>query len=166
MENALAVANYFLGKSFETGEPVTPMKLVKLVYLAHGWHLGLTGQPLLAEPVQAWQYGPVVKSVYHEFKKFGGEPITDMAAFSNGFGQPHYYQVTNADEVPFLEHVWDVYRNYNALQLSALTHQPGTPWEQVWNERGGNGQKQLIIPNELIRRHYEEKINANQAAAA
>ena len=50
----------------------TPMHIIKLVYLSHGWMLGLHDTPLLWEPVEAWQYGPVVPSVYHLYKGWGG----------------------------------------------------------------------------------------------
>ncbi len=40
------------------------MKLHKLLYYAAGWHLGFTGEPLFDEDIEAWQYGPVVPSIY------------------------------------------------------------------------------------------------------
>ena len=42
------------------------------------------------------------------------------------------------------------YRSYTAFQLSALTHQPGTPWDITRREHGTGA----VIPNELIRDHY------------
>lgn len=166
MENALAVANYFLGKSFETGEPVTPMKLVKLVYIAHGWHLALTGRPLIAEPVQAWKYGPVIDQVYHRFKKFGGDPIIEQAHFLTPGGQTQYFQLNDFTAKDILDRVWEVYSNYDGVQLSALTHQSGTPWDVVWNGGEGTKREGVMIPNELIRQHYAEKADANRAYAA
>ena len=46
---ALAVADYILtnGKSF------TPMQIMKLVYIAHGWSLGLRQKPLIRERIEA-----------------------------------------------------------------------------------------------------------------
>jgi len=44
------------------------MKLQKLVYYAHGWHLALNNEPLIDEQVECWQYGPVISSLFHEFK--------------------------------------------------------------------------------------------------
>jgi uncharacterized phage-associated protein len=74
--NALAVANHFLDIAEKAGQRLTPMKLQKLVYFAHGWHLGLTGEPLLDEEIQAWSFGPVVRSVYNAFRDCGGDEIT------------------------------------------------------------------------------------------
>lgn len=49
---ALAIANEFIDLAAEREEQLTPMKLQKLVYYAHGWWLGLTSQPL------AWRGNP------------------------------------------------------------------------------------------------------------
>ena len=81
-----AVANYFLDCAKEDGESLTLLKLVKLVYLAHGWHLGLTGDPLIKENVEAWRYGPVVPSIYHDLKIFGNNAITRYASWPDRQG--------------------------------------------------------------------------------
>jgi uncharacterized phage-associated protein len=49
-----AVANEFLKLAEQDGVKLSPMKLLKLVYFAHGWHLALKGEPLLNERVEAW----------------------------------------------------------------------------------------------------------------
>ena len=67
----IAVANFFIQKSIETGLEVTPMKLLKLVYIAHGWSLGLFGEPLIDEAVVAWTYGPVIPDLYKVLKDYG-----------------------------------------------------------------------------------------------
>lgn len=50
---------------------VTPLKLQKLLYYCQGYALALTGKPLFADPIEAWKYGPVVGSVYREYKAYG-----------------------------------------------------------------------------------------------
>ena len=54
--NAIAVANYFIDKAKADGVPLTHMKLQKLIYFAHGWHLALYGEPLIDEEIQAWEF--------------------------------------------------------------------------------------------------------------
>ena len=64
------MANYFLAKY-----RLTQVKLHKLLYYAHGWHLGFQEKPLLDETLEAWRYGPVVPSIHREFGRFGATPI-------------------------------------------------------------------------------------------
>jgi len=70
-----SIASYFLHKAAESNQTLTPMKVIKLVYLAHAWNLGLFGNPLFEEKAQAWKYGPVIPSLYHALKFFGNEDV-------------------------------------------------------------------------------------------
>ena len=54
------------------------MQVIKLVYIAHGWHLAIYDVPLVDDYVQAWQYGPVIPPLYYAFKRFGSGPITTI----------------------------------------------------------------------------------------
>lgn len=64
------VANFFLDKAEEEGIRITQLKLMKLIYLAYGWYKAITHKKLFEEPIQAWRHGPVIESIYHEFKHF------------------------------------------------------------------------------------------------
>lgn len=149
----LAVANFFVQKSLETGQEVTPMKLLKLVYLAHGWNLGLFGEPLISEAVEAWQYGPVIPSVYRAFKEYGRARITKLAStFSlNGrYTMPSVVPNIADDDTrtrSLLEEIWQVYGGKDGLYLSAVTHRDGSPWTKT----PPNG----IIAQDTIREHYQ-----------
>lgn len=153
--NPLAISNYFINKSFATGSPLTPMKLLKLVYISHGWYLGLFEKELITEAVQAWKYGPVIPSVYETFRSFGRGQITKMVDV-NG----ETPMVDDADTQMFLDAMWQRYQHLDGLQLSELTHQPNTPWDITWNKKGGCSTMGTIIPNDLIQQHYKEKLNA------
>ena len=80
--NSKAVANYFLELGDWDGESISPMKIQKLVYYAHGWHLGVTDEPLIDEQIECWPYGPVVDSLFHQFKHYGSGPIRKPAVSS------------------------------------------------------------------------------------
>ena len=49
----------------------TPLHIVKLVYLCHGWMLGIKGKPLVDEPVVTGRFGPVLQSLYDRYQVFG-----------------------------------------------------------------------------------------------
>lgn len=156
METPLAVANYFIKKAQETGLQLTTMKLVKLVYISHGWYYGLTGEQLLTEQVEAWKYGPVIPTIYHEFKKYGNGPVGEMGYVFEGM-KTVVPIVKDENVISFLDKIWDVYSSYSAMQLSTMTHMEGTPWYKTWHEKGGKNIHSAPIANDLIESHYKAK---------
>ncbi len=154
MYTPTVIANYFIDKSFETGVEITPMKLVKLVYISHGWYLAYNSKPLITEAVQAWKYGPVIESVYHLYKNFGSNPIIEKYHQSNRSAK----EEISIEDKEFLDSIWNNYGKYSGLQLSTLTHQSNTPWDIVWNQKGGSKNKSAIIGTDLISEHYKLKL--------
>lgn len=151
---SIAIANYFIGKSFSTGVPMVPLKLVKMVYLAHGWHLAIKEKPLIGEAIQAWKYGPSIPSVYQEFSKYGTDQITQLGSIKLGV-LPIIAQ-DDGETLKLLERIWEVYSNFTPLELSTITHQKDTPWEKIKN--GENWNEQKIIPNNLIQQYFKDKL--------
>lgn len=160
MESSLAIANYFIQKSIDTGNTISPMKLVKLVYISHGWYLGLADKPLISDEVQAWKYGPVIPPVYQQFKKYGDSPITEKAYYRNQ-EKLYYYSLNDPLVASFLDKVWEVYSNYSGIQLSSLTHEPNTPWDIIWNKYNGSTFYGASIPNNIIKEHYKAMIDGD-----
>lgn len=83
MQSSEAVANYFIGAGVASGNPIDPVKLQRLIYFAHGWHLAIHGQPLIDERVEAWRYGPTAPSVYHHTKQNGFRAIRSLIRSKN-----------------------------------------------------------------------------------
>ncbi|MBA3519059.1 MAG: DUF4065 domain-containing protein [Rhizobiales bacterium] len=69
------IANYFLDRADAGGQPISPLSLLKILYFAHAWHLAKSGEALVGQPFEAWQYGPVNRVVYSQIKQFGRSPI-------------------------------------------------------------------------------------------
>ena len=157
MFNSLSIANYFLSLSFKEGNLVSPMKLVKLVYIAHGWHLGLTSRPLIKETTEAWMYGPVVPVIYRAFKPYGNKPIKRLY-FESPEVIGDYNRINHSNGLPdFLTEVWNKYKTFSATQLSDLTHQMNTPWFDTWHKNHGAIRSGAVIPNDSIMEHYKVK---------
>lgn len=176
--SARAVANYFLARAERDGRAIDPMQLQKLVYYAHGWHLAITGQPLIKEAVEAWPYGPVIPSLFHDFKQWGSGPIRTPAAgprvrLSSIFVSPHVTLDQEATDDAALQtakniidRVWEVYGHYSGVRLSELTHRPGSPWFQA--RAMHPGQRGVPILNETLRQFFSDRIEheRNVAGAA
>jgi len=129
---AKQVANEFLILAQSDGKDLTPMQLQKLVYFAYGWYLAITGERLLNER-EAWQWGPVIPSLYSEFKRFGSDPITEPSRdFS---GRPYRLRsddsIKDGEALRLIKRVWEIYGRYSASQLSGMTHEPNSPWSQT-----------------------------------
>jgi uncharacterized phage-associated protein len=71
------VADYFINFSHEVGDPISNLKLQKLLYYAQAWHLALYDSSLFPERIQAWVHGPAVPPVYRRFKEWAWKPISD-----------------------------------------------------------------------------------------
>lgn len=153
--DAKAIANYFLDLAKQQGRTIDPMAIQKLVYFAHGWSLAILGIPLISDRIQAWDYGPVIRSLYNEFKEFGNDPITRPArsaefkdhkliiripSINDHQGSPKL-EVTKA----LLNRVWEVYRDFSAIELSNMTHEDGSPWSVA------RSQQKDIIDDEVIK---------------
>ncbi len=157
MYNSVSIANFFIDKSFYEGVEITPMKVLKLVYIAHGWHLGITQKPLINEQTEAWKYGPVVPSVYGTFKIFGKSDINKVIMSSLEVKQDFKEIQQNEEISAFLDKIWEVYKDYTGGDLSNLTHQSNTPWDVTWNKNNGSLKQGAIIPNKVIQEYYENK---------
>ena len=89
MPSAVDVARYFLAQSDDdAGDIISNLKLQKLLYYAQGVTLALTGKPLFSDPIEAWQHGPVVPSVYRLYKVAAGHPNLIGFDFENHSGSP------------------------------------------------------------------------------
>ena len=72
---AMRVAEYIITKSYENRTPVSNLKLQKLLYFVQGQAIKVYGERAFTESIEAWDYGPVVRSVYLKFRIFGAGPI-------------------------------------------------------------------------------------------
>jgi uncharacterized phage-associated protein len=153
---ATAIANELLDRAAESGSALTQINIQKLVYFAHGWHLAWRKEPLILESIEAWQYGPVVRTLYNQFRRFGSSPITDKARDfkidSNGkFVTPiSAIDVTNAGiyAKSVVGAIWQQYGKLPPFQLVELTHAPNSPWEKAWKG------SQSVISNDEIQRYF------------
>lgn len=162
MYSSLKIANELLWRSAADGRTMTPMQLVKLVYIAHGWSLAILERPLISDGVEAWQYGPVVPGVYYTFKEFGGSPISRTATSRDSESGAETVprigsgSVEQSEDKELLNKVWQAYRGYDGIALSKMTHEKGTPWDTVTNG-GDDIDYHKPIPDGLIQSHYQEK---------
>lgn len=164
-DSALSIANYFVEKSLNSDKNLKPLKLMKLVYIAHGYMLALYDKSAINprfDKVEAWKYGPVIPSVYHSFKLYGNQPVTKKTEIfteeeENG---DNIHVILSTPELQseeakkVCEFVWKNYCQYSDSTLVGLLHKPGSPWALVYEE-GKNNE----IPDFITRVYYRKIVD-------
>lgn len=144
--SAKEIADYFVylasQKNVDEGiaEGVTPLKLQKLLYFAQAVSLSLYNKRLFNEEIEAWKYGPVIASLYHEYKQHLNSALTHPSG--------EYKRIKDEEIKQLLTGVWELFGKYTAGELVEITHEH-TPWKETYEE-GAN----KIIPTEKIKIYY------------
>ena len=177
----LAIANFFIKKA--AGEHgLTNLKLNKLMYISLGYSLSILKYDLFRDNVEAWTFGPVIPTIYHNFKSQKNHIIKDEAKeyspmdkdiFDWANEDKNWDEVLDFDEStphlinyqdkPFfndvkelLNRVWENYKDTAGYILISLTHLKGTPWSDARNTEN------RIIKRSAIKKYYDiliEKTN-------
>lgn len=148
--SALDVANYIIDLSQKTGEPVTNMKLQKLLFYSYAWYMVETGKKLFDDEVVAWKYGPVIVAAYHAYEQYGADTIKEADD-----GDP---DKLNSLAKEIIEDVFNVYGGMGGIDLANLSHTE-QPWLQTFEEGKNN-----IIPDDLILEYYTAKKERAESA--
>jgi uncharacterized phage-associated protein len=134
------VAAYILAKRGEMGT----MKLQKLVYYSQAWSLAWDGRPLFDEPIQRWDWGPVVPALYSSHRKMPSIDRLDR-------GNP---EALGPGDAATIDAVLRVYGDRSEWWLSNLTHA-----ERPWREAARN---QVIGHGELAEYYGQHRTEARE----
>lgn len=152
------VANLVLDLADRLNAEVTNITINKIVFFLHAWYLAKTGSPLVTAKIEAWNYGPVFRELYWEFKEFGKGRITSRAMRRNPATAKKELckePFTDAD-LEFLHPLLEKYLKLSASKLVELSHESGGPWDQVYNH-AGESNPGMKISDELIRDFFRKQ---------
>ena len=141
-----AIANEFLSLNGSRG--YNQMWLQKLVYIAHGWNLAINSAPLVTGRIEAWDGGPVMRSIWDHIRDFGRNA---SGLFGQSPDAPYTADLSDSERA-VIKHVWDRYGSYTGQQLSDMTHQEGTPWSNAYFGRGRNSR----LLDDDIKQHFTD----------
>ena len=137
---------YLMHKTQGQDTDITPMKLQKLLYYCQGYSLALTGKAMFPEAIEAWKNGPVVDSVYQEYKKYKNEiiPANDTKTFKD------------IDETvkSIVKLVVDEKKWLSAYALSDATHRE-LPWKSTFEAEAYFHND--VISQEKIKNFFSEE---------
>lgn len=157
------IANYIVWYvNRNPNEPLgtlTPLKLQKILYYVATSFLKSRDELLFPEPFQKWQYGPVVKEVYQEFKTVGVNHIQypklslhekGLAVFGRTFKPIYEHEIINSDQglADLISGVVDKLIDKKAFYLVGLTHKEKA-WES-FEEDIMSGKRELTYSTEEL----------------
>jgi uncharacterized phage-associated protein len=149
------VADYFINRSHRSGDPLSNLKLQKLLYYAQAWYLAFHYSPLFVERIEAWPHGPTVPPVYSTYKKWEWQPITVDRQ------EPQF-------AIAIKDHLADVmqqYGRYNAFHLELLTHQE-KPWRDARKGLPPDAPSNAVITHEAMSDFYRSQLHGKKPKTA
>lgn len=156
MHSALLVADYLIAHSQGT---LTPLHVIKLTYMSHGYTLAIRKKPLISDRVEAWPYGPVIPRVYDYVKEFGKEPVKWLPYCATGvfdnekIEDRKQFLKTALGKHDILDKVLEKFGVLTAYDLTRLTHTEGSPWDQCYKKG-----RHEVIPTEVTQKYYEDLV--------
>jgi uncharacterized phage-associated protein len=152
------VANTILDCADRTGAVVTNLALQKLLYFVHGWFFSIYDMPLVKNKFEAWQYGPVQRVIYDQFKVTKNGPIRGLrATFINPLtGEDEYREPRiEPEHLTIITEILQKYADYSVGQLVQESHVEDGPWEFVWKQAEDAIYPGMKIPDALIADHFK-----------
>lgn len=144
MATAQEIARYIVCFFQEAGDPVSNLKLQKLIYYVQGWHIALReGRPAFDDRLEAWTHGPVHPGVYRMFKDFRWSPITvrlDKPSLDEGLKE-------------VVDTVLAVYGSYSGFELESLTHDE-LPWLEAREGLPPDAESHNVLLHKTMRQFF------------
>lgn len=129
----------------DSGDSITPLKLQKLIYYAQAWSLALPerARPLFDEDMQAWAHGPVVESVFHEYKHAGWDALP----------APDEVPEIADDDAAHLSEILSVFGEFSAKHLERMTHAED-PWLEARGDLPPEARSNAVISKDRMTHYY------------
>ena len=127
-----------------SGWSLSHLRVQKLLYIAHMFHLGKNeNRPLVEGNFEAWDYGPVHPVLYHKAKIFGSGPVKNIFRA--------YDDLNEGDEKYFLDTIYSSLKDFSGAQLVAITHREGGAWAKHY----APGARGVVIPDDDIAEEFQ-----------
>ena len=172
MVPALFVANYIIEYSNNMGDEMNNLKLQKLLYFINARFLVEENRSLFEENFEKWKFGPVIPSVYHEYKSCGAFGISSENIVRE------FYEIQFNNDNEFMEvstkeydpkeicscdrkkigETIDKLKSYGPFELVELTHS-----QSIWSrdrEKIDNGERGIQYSNWEIKEYFKNNIDA------
>lgn len=135
--NANAIAEYVISYSTELENPVSNLKLQKLLYYIQASFLVEKNTPCFKEAIEHWRHGPVIREVYSKYKINFNDKIINKYNNEN----------INDSDKELIKKVIDSYKTYSPWDMVSKTHN-----EEPWVNTNSDD----IITIEELEKYYKK----------
>lgn len=136
MKKAESVANYVIAYGMKIGHPVSNLQLQKILYYIQVHFLKKKGIPFFKDEIEAWQFGPVIPTVFYQYAAWGPAPITMFKTQKIDLEQ---------EEKKDLEQIVKEKAVFSLLEIVADTHKKGKAWDLYYKVN-----KRNVIPKKAM----------------
>lgn len=155
--DVLDVARYIINYGSKHECNISNLRLQKILYFVQVTFYMIKGEPCFNEDIEAWDFGPVVPEVYHEYKRYGRNEIPHIGEyidFSKGVWEAtemvYNEDIIDERDRDLINEVIDSARQYSTNELVEITHDQ-SPWKDAYI-RGWNN----TISKESIKEYFIE----------
>ncbi|WP_425963765.1 Panacea domain-containing protein [Rhizobium nepotum] len=132
-----------------SGWRLSNLQLQKMLYLADMVHVGTRGSRMIDENFEAWDYGPVLPSLYHSVKAFGSKSVPNVFWGARS--------IQGTAEAAVLQEAWDNLQSMSPGELVENTH-----WAKgAWAKRYVPGAKGIKISTDDMIDEYRNRTAGN-----
>ena len=143
MYDVKSVAKYVISYCREQEYVMSNLKLQKVLYFVQAAFLSTRHYPCFEEDFEAWDFGPVVPEIYHEYKIFGSSNIIADNDISRS--------MFSAEDREIIDDMVDICSGYSASELVSITHSQ-SPWKDAYRRYSNN-----IISKDAIEEFFSDK---------
>lgn len=154
--DADSIADYVIWYAKQNNDySVNNLKLQKILYFLQAEFLITTGHELFSDDIEAWDFGPVVPSVYYRFRIQGTNHIImhdeDLEIAP---------KLISREDRKLIDPVLDMLQPYSAIQLAEITRKQAV-WKRYYNDRyreyRTDNIKFATIPTWAIKNYFENE---------
>ena len=161
---AIDIARYVITYNEHKGDFISNKKLQKLLYYVEAWGLVYMNS-IIDEDFEAWVHGPVIPSVYAEFKKHGASIIQlQYPNDTKPSEQLKKYETElkiTSNEKELIEQIILKYGALSSFELELLSHSE-TPWLEARKGLEPHESCNSKIEKATMKQYYSEMLNAQK----
>lgn len=156
MYKAIDIARYVINYCNKHDYDITNLKLQKMLYFIQGGFYLQKNKPCFEDDFECWQYGPVIPSVYSDFKIFGSNQLPEVHTLRKyNFEKGEYihydwdFSFEDDSDARLVDAYIDVLSKRTTYDLVRISHNQ-SPWRNNYEEG-----KHKIIPKRELKEYFE-----------